>query len=58
MTHKEAFIQTFQKSETPVDVATVAASGNSLEVVLLEQGLVSSKGELRRLAEAGAITNE
>lgn len=54
---QDSFIQTFQKSETPSDVVTIVAGTDSLEVVLLQQGLVSSKGELRRLVEAGALTN-
>lgn len=54
---EEAFVATFQKRESTDDIKEVSANAKTLEDILVSEGIVSSKGELRRLAEAGAITN-
>lgn len=54
---EEAFVATFQKREEVIDIKEVVAQGKTLEEILLQEEIVSSKGELRRLAEAGAISN-
>ncbi len=58
---QEKFINTFQKKEIPDDIETVSlrkgATTMSLEALLDHYGIVNSKSEVRRLVEAGAITN-
>jgi tyrosyl-tRNA synthetase len=54
---EEAFVATFQKKESTDDIKEVSANTKTLEDVLISEGVVASKGELRRLAEAGAITD-
>lgn len=54
---QQAFIDTFQKSEIPKNLEEISSSGKSIEELFLDKNLVLSKGELRRLVEAGAITN-
>ncbi len=53
---QEHFVSTFQKKEIPSDVKTIKAGGMELQDILIDQKIVSSKGEARRLAEGGAIT--
>jgi tyrosyl-tRNA synthetase len=54
---EEAFVATFQKRESTDAIKEVAAHGKTLEEVILAEEIAASKGELRRLADAGAITN-
>jgi tyrosyl-tRNA synthetase len=52
------FSNTFQKNEIPEDIEVFdVAQGTLLIDVLLEKGIVSSKGDFRRLVDEGAITN-
>jgi tyrosyl-tRNA synthetase len=53
---EEAFVATFQKKES-VEAVEVNGNNRTLEHVLVQEGIVSSNGEVRRLAEAGAISN-
>lgn len=55
-TAEEAFVATFQKKES-VEAVEVNGNNRTLEHVLVQEGIVSSNGEVRRLAEAGAISN-
>jgi len=53
---EEAFVATFQKKES-VEATEINGNNRTLEKVLVEEGIVASNGEVRRLAEAGAITH-
>ncbi|MFA5987106.1 MAG: tyrosine--tRNA ligase [Candidatus Paceibacterota bacterium] len=54
---KNNFINTFKNKETPADVKEVKViSGTDLKSVLLENGIVSSGSEFRRLVEEGAVS--
>lgn len=56
---QKAFIDAFQKGDTPDDVPQVSAhSGELLIDVLIREKVVESKTDFRRLVEAGAITNK
>jgi tyrosyl-tRNA synthetase len=50
------FISKFQKKEIPENIPEVKASG-ALVDILIEQKVVPSKSEFRRLIDGGAITN-
>jgi tyrosyl-tRNA synthetase len=54
---EEAFIATFQKKELHESITEISGNGKTLEEILIEENIVSSKSELRRLIEAGAVTN-
>jgi tyrosyl-tRNA synthetase len=54
---EEAFVATFQKRESSESIPEVVGHGRTLETILIEEGIVESKGALRRLIEAGAVTN-
>lgn len=55
---KEYFVGTFQKKEIPEKIAEVVASrGALLSDILLEQKLVKSKSDFRRLVEGGGLSN-
>jgi len=52
------FIETFSKKGIPDDVITAqVVLGTKLVDILLEQKIIESKGEWRRLIEEGAVTN-
>ncbi len=54
---ENAFVATFQQRES-TDVSTeVTGNARSLEDILLSEGVVESKSALRRLLDAGAISN-
>ena len=53
---EELFIQTFQKKELPTEAQEMKRNEKILQVLLVEQGIVSSNSELKRLADAGAVT--
>lgn len=56
---KESFVNTFQKKEMPTDMPSVSVSSGALLVdALMEQKLVSSKTEFRRLIDEGAIRED
>lgn len=52
-----SFIATFQQKEVDQDIQTITANGRTFETILLEEGFVGSKSELRRLIAAGAVMN-
>jgi tyrosyl-tRNA synthetase len=53
---EEAFVNTFSKKGIPESVPEVEVSkGTPLIDVLVDQGLITSKGEFRRLIESGAV---
>ncbi len=54
---QEHFVNTFQKKEIPIDIKEIKNQSLELQDILVEQKIVSSKGEARRLAEAGAISH-
>jgi tyrosyl-tRNA synthetase len=53
---EEAFIATFQKKESNDSIAEISANNRSLETIFIEEGIVKSKADLRRLVEAHAVT--
>lgn len=54
---QDAFIATFQKKEINESIEDVRGEGKTLEVIILERSILSSKSEIRRLAESGGISN-
>jgi tyrosyl-tRNA synthetase len=52
---EEAFVATFQKKESVEDIPETNGNGRTLATILIEEGIVSSKSDLRRLVEGGAI---
>jgi tyrosyl-tRNA synthetase len=54
---EEVFVTLFNKKEVSDEIKEVRAEGRTLEAIFLAEGLVSSKGELRRLVESGAVVN-
>jgi tyrosyl-tRNA synthetase len=54
---QNSFEQTFSKGNVPEDIQTVKANGKTLADILLESKLITSKKELRRLIDEGAVTN-
>lgn len=54
---EEAFVQTFQKKEAHESIPEIVGSSRTLETILIDEKIVSSKGEIRRLLEGGAISN-
>jgi len=54
---EQAFVQTFQKKESHESIREVAAKGRTLEQLFIEEALVTSKAELRRLVESKAVTD-
>lgn len=53
---QESFVSAFQKKEIPDEINEVSAEGD-LAQTFIKSGLISSNSDLRRLAEAGAITH-
>lgn len=51
------FINVFQKDLLPEEIEEVACNKKTFQELVIATGIVSSNSELRRLAEAGAITN-
>ena len=51
------FEETFSKGNVPKDIKVVKASGRTLVEILLEENIIASKKEMRRLVDEGAITN-
>lgn len=54
---KESWENTFSKGEVPDDVKELSLSGKEFVEVLVEEKIVSSKSEFRRLVEEGAVSN-
>ena len=54
---EEAFVHSFQKKESHESIPEIIAKGRMLEEILIEEKIVSSKSELRRLVESNAVTN-
>jgi tyrosyl-tRNA synthetase len=55
---KEGFISTFKNGGVPDDIQeTKVSKGSSLSEILVSQNIVSSKSELRRLMDEGAVRN-
>jgi tyrosyl-tRNA synthetase len=54
---EEAFVATFQKKEVSDAIAEVQSNGRTFETICIEEGIVSSKSELRRLIQQGAVMN-
>jgi tyrosyl-tRNA synthetase len=53
---EEYFVSAFTKREVPEDILEVSAKkGSALVDVLLENKIVSSKSDFRRLVEGGAV---
>lgn len=56
-TAEEAFVASFQKKESHEHITEIIGNNRTLEAVLIEENIIASKGEVRRLSEANAITN-
>lgn len=57
---EESFIKTFQKKERPNDVEAIEINGKKDDLLInlfLENRIISSKSDYRRLIESGSITN-
>ncbi len=54
---QESFIKKFQKKESTEDIKEVFRNSRTFEALCLDEGLVESKGELRRLIQDGAVMN-
>jgi tyrosyl-tRNA synthetase len=54
---EEVFVKTFQKKESHESIPEINTKGRIFEEVLLQEKIITSKTELRRLIEAGAVTN-
>jgi len=54
---QDSFISTFQKKDEATDALQIPIQNRTLEAILVEEEIVSSKGELRRLVEAGAVSD-
>ena len=54
---EESFVATFQKREIHTDMVEIKQRERTLETLLIEENIISSKTEIRRLAEAGAISD-
>jgi tyrosyl-tRNA synthetase len=52
---EETFVTTFQRREVAEDIAETIGKDRTLEEIFLDEHLVSSKADLRRLAEANAV---
>mgnify|MGYP001604750340 CR=1 FL=1 len=54
---QHSFIKRFQKKETTDDIKEVAINNRTFETICLDEKLVESKSELRRLISDGAVMN-
>lgn len=54
---QEAFVTIFNKKEVSEEIPEIENKNRTLEDLLIEENIVSSKGELRRLIEGGAVSN-
>lgn len=52
-----AFVATFQQREVSDAITEFVGKGRTLETLLIDEGIVESKSALRRLVEAGAISD-
>ncbi len=54
---QQSFENTFKKGEVPEDIKEVSvANGTLLVDILMQEGIVASKGEFRRLVEGNAVS--
>jgi tyrosyl-tRNA synthetase len=54
---EEAFVNTFQRRESNESIPEIKSQGRTLETFLVEEKIVVSKTELRRLIESKAVTD-
>lgn len=55
---EDSFVNTFQKNEIPKDIPKIEVTpGEEIINVFIQNNILSSKGEFRRLVDEGAITN-
>ncbi len=54
---EEAFVSSFQRKESHDHIPEISAKDRTFETILIEENIVASKTELRRLIEAHAVTN-
>ncbi len=54
---QDIFIKTFQKKEIHEDIKEVNSENRTLEEIILNENILSSRGEIRRLSQAGAISD-
>ncbi|MEI6022305.1 MAG: tyrosine--tRNA ligase [bacterium] len=54
---QDNFVSMFQKKEIPTDAQKINIQNKTLEEILIENNLLTSKGEVRRMLESGAIKN-
>jgi len=54
---QNVFVKTFSEKETPTDVSEYTLIASGIRDTMVSSGVVSSKAEWTRLAEAGAIEN-
>lgn len=54
---QEVFVSTFQKKESVDEVKQTTRGSRTFEMICLEEGLIESKSELRRLIQDGAVMN-
>jgi tyrosyl-tRNA synthetase len=55
---QEYFVQIFNKKEVAQEgIVEVLAEGKTLEDILVQENIVSSKSDLRRLVESGSVSN-
>ncbi|MCC7436609.1 tyrosine--tRNA ligase [Candidatus Nomurabacteria bacterium] len=54
---ESSFINTFQKKEGVDNISSIDSLGRTFESICLDEKIVSSKSELRRLIQEGAVMN-
>lgn len=54
---QDAFVATFQNREGNETAKEVMINARTFEAICIDEGIVASKSELRRLVESGAVTN-
>ncbi len=54
---EESYVSLFQKKEIHENIPEIKGGNKTLEAILIDEKIVSSKGELRRLIESKAVTN-
>lgn len=54
---EETYVSIFQKKESHENIPEIQGKGRTLELLLVDEKIVASKGELRRLIEAKAVSN-
>lgn len=54
---QDVFIGTFQKGDASESAKEIAINGRTFETICIEEGIVTSKSDLRRLLQSGAVMN-